>query len=178
MLLRLVNRLSLLSSVTASPPSAIAKEDEEGIHGRDSLNTLGYADDRAYYRHINDPENAEGLGTPLALAVASGRADIVRLLLSVEGIDVDLMGPRGAGGITPLFAACVGRQWAIAEMLVSAGADPCLGGLKNATSPLTLVLSSEAPALMLSFLKRMCGGDEERRGVYLALRRVSLLQCI
>ena len=64
--------------------------------------------------------NANGLFTPLAEALLTGRDDAAILLINQPNIDLDIRTPNGS---TPLHLAAEANQLYIANLLINRGAD-------------------------------------------------------
>jgi len=81
--------------------------------------------------------------TPLHLAVASRRFEVVKLLVE-SGAEVDT---RREGGGTPLHSAAQNGDAQLVEFLLEHGADP-LAENDEGRSPLDLATSAEVVALL------------------------------
>ena len=84
----------------------------------------------------------------------AGHTSCVELLIQA-GAKVDILDVKAQ---TPLFVALVGQHWAVARVLLEAGADPN-GSLKNLCSPLSIMCQRgllEGVALLCEF-----GADTE-----------------
>ncbi|KAF4448371.1 Ankyrin repeat-containing domain protein [Fusarium austroafricanum] len=76
---------------------------------------------KALFEHYPDPNlYDEAFGTPLHSAVMSNSEEMVKFILSLEGVDVNSIGPAGR---TPLSCAVTMGQ-RIVECLIQAHADP------------------------------------------------------
>eukprot|EP01105_Mastigella_eilhardi_P028901 TRINITY_DN987_c0_g1_i5.p1 TRINITY_DN987_c0_g1~~TRINITY_DN987_c0_g1_i5.p1 ORF type:complete len:2096 (+),score=442.58 TRINITY_DN987_c0_g1_i5:292-6288(+) len=101
---------------------------------------------------INAPSPQRDGATPLQVACAKGRADVVRRLFAL-GADVTTAS-------SSLHAACASGSAEVAAALLEAGADPCARGDAGQT-PLHVAASRDFPVLVDRFLHAGCSVDAQ-----------------